>query len=90
MADIRVQKKSREELEKMGVFDWPIWEKEISTFNWHYDIGEQGYIIEGKVRIEPAGGEPVEFGTGDFVQFPAGMDCVWKITSPVRKHYRLD
>jgi uncharacterized cupin superfamily protein len=45
--------------------------------------------LEGKVRVEPKDGQPVEFGPGDLVTFPEGMDCVWKISELVRKHYKL-
>lgn len=89
MSGIEIEKKTREELEKMGVFSWPTWEKEPSTFDWHYDDTEQCYIMEGRVRVEPSEGTPVEFGPGDFVTFPKGMDCVWKVSKGVRKHYNF-
>lgn len=89
MAEVKVERKSREELESLGVFDWPIWEKEVSAFDWHYDSTEQCYIIEGHVRVEPEDGKPVEITPGDFVTFPAGMDCFWKISTPVKKHYKF-
>ncbi len=89
MDKIRIEKKDRKDLEKMGVFLWPTWEKEVSTFDWHYDETEQCYILEGQVRVEPQDGKPVEFGPGDFVTFPKGMDCVWKIAKGVRKHYNF-
>jgi hypothetical protein len=25
---------------------------------------------------------------GDYVTFPAGMECVWDIRKPIRKHYK--
>jgi uncharacterized cupin superfamily protein len=87
MSEIEIKKPDKETLNKMGVFGWPIWEKEISTFDWHYDETETCYILKGKVRVEPKDGESVEFGPGDLVKFPKGMDCVWKISSPVKKHY---
>ena len=34
-------------------------------------------------------GKPVEFGPGDLVTFPEGLDCVWKISKPVKKHYKF-
>jgi uncharacterized cupin superfamily protein len=89
MNEIKVEKISEDELRQKGVFDWPIWEKEVSRFDWHYDTDEQCYILDGRVRVEPAGGEAVEFGAGDFVWFPEGMDCVWEIKENVRKHYNL-
>jgi hypothetical protein len=79
----------RKKLEEMKVFNWPIWEKEPSRFNWSYDVQEVCYLLEGKVRVEPEGGEPVEFGAGDLVTFPPGLSCVWDISQKVRKHYKL-
>ena len=74
-------------LEDMGVFSWPIWEKEVSSFPWAYDMTEVCYILEGEVTVTPDGGEPVSIGPGDLVRFPEGMSCTWEITKPVRKHY---
>ncbi len=89
MAEVKIEKKSKEELEINGTFNWPVWEKEVSKFDWHYDCVEECYILEGKVRVEPRDGSPVEFEAGDFVTFPAGMDCVWEIKEAVRKHYNF-
>ena len=77
----------KEELEKLGVFDWPIWTKEVSEFPWTYDISETCYFLEGRVVVTPEGGAPVEVGAGDLVTFPRGMSCTWKVLEPVRKHY---
>lgn len=90
MGDITIEKKNEDELKGMGVFSWPIWEKEVSTFDWHYDTTERCYILEGRVRVEPTDGKPVEFGPGDFVTFPKGMDCVWRVSKAVRKHYQFE
>ena len=74
----------------MKVFDWPIWEKEISEFSWHYDSLEICYLLEGKVEITVGSGEVFKFGKGDLVIFPKGLSCKWKIISPVRKHYKFE
>jgi len=79
----------KEELEKMGVFNWPIWTKEVSEFPWTYDMEETCYFLEGRVIVTPDGGEPVEVGAGDLVTFPRGMSCTWKVIEPVRKHYNF-
>lgn len=76
-------------LDKLEVNDWPIWSKEVSEFPWFYDEPESCYLLEGEVEVTPEDGEPVRFGKGDFVTFPAGMACTWKILSEVRKHYRI-
>lgn len=79
---------STERLEELGVSSWPVWTKEVSSFPWSYDVQETCYLLEGKVRVEPAGeGEAVEVGAGDLVTFPEGLECTWIISEPVRKHY---
>ncbi len=89
MAVIEVKRLSEEELEQLGVFDWPIWEKEASTFPWSYSEKESCLILDGKVTVTPDSGLPVSFGAGDFVIFPAGMSCTWDIHEDVRKHYNF-
>jgi uncharacterized cupin superfamily protein len=72
----------------MDVFSWPIWEKEVSRFDWCYDDEERCYFLAGKVTVETKNGK-VSFGKGDFVTFPKGLKCVWDIKEPVRKHYNF-
>jgi uncharacterized cupin superfamily protein len=78
---------SPEQLKKLGVADWPIWQKEVSEFPWHYDDRETCYIIDGRVTVTAANGSAVEIEKGDLVSFPKGMDCTWKITQTIKKHY---
>ena len=89
MAEIKISKLKEEELKNMGVFSWPVWEKEESKFPWHYDSKETCYILEGEVEVTPENGEAVKFKAGDFVVFPEGMDCTWKINKAVKKHYKF-
>ena len=42
-------------LEILGVFDWPIWEKEVSEFPWSYDRSETCYFMRGDLVTFPAG-----------------------------------
>jgi len=86
---IQVYKPQKEDLERRGVLSWPIWEKEVSRFDWYYDSIEECYLLEGKVAVETEDGEKVEFGKGDLVTFPRGLSCTWDIKEPVRKHYNL-
>jgi uncharacterized cupin superfamily protein len=58
---IEIKKPSDQDLEKRGVFSWPIWEKEKSRFDWYYDRAEECYLLEGKVVVEIQDGEKVEF-----------------------------
>ncbi|HNR97847.1 MAG TPA: cupin domain-containing protein [Planctomycetota bacterium] len=77
------------DLAALGVRSWPIWEKEASEFPWSYDEPETCLFLEGEVTVTPAGGAPVTIAKGDLVTFPRGMACTWKITKPVRKHYKF-
>lgn len=76
-------------LDVLGVESWPIWKKEASTFPWHYDESETCYILKGRFKVTPEGGEVQAFGRGDLITFPAGMSCTWEIIEPVEKHYRF-
>ncbi len=77
-------------LESAGVFQWPVWTKEVSEFPWTYDAAETCYFLEGEVTVTPEDGEPVLVGKGDLVTFPQGMSCTWKIVKNVKKHYRFE
>lgn len=87
--EIKVKKLTPQQLKKMGAFQWPIWEKEVSRFDWHYDDTEECYFLEGEVTVETKDGKRVSFGKGDFVTFPKGLSCAWDIQKPVRKHYNF-
>jgi uncharacterized cupin superfamily protein len=86
---IEVKRPAREELENQGVFDWPIWEKEVSRFDWHYDREEVCYLLEGRADVITPDGQNVTFGAGDMVRFPAGLSCTWDISATVKKHFLI-
>ena len=88
MSEIKVvNNPDEQQLEALGVRQWPIWTKEVSTFPWSYDAQETCYFLEGDVVVTPEGGEPVTMGEGDLVTFPKGMSCTWEVRSAVKKHY---
>lgn len=87
--DIKIEKLDEKELERRGVFSWPIWTKEVSRFDWKYDSVEECYILEGRVTVETKDGKSVSFSKGDFVTFPEGLACTWDVKEPVRKHYNF-
>ena len=87
--EVKVERLSQEELKKRQVPSWPIWEKEVSRFNWEYDSIEECFFLAGKVILETEDGKTVNFGKGDFVTFPKGLSCVWDIKEAVKKHYRF-
>jgi len=81
---------SEAKLDVMGIYYWPIWKKEVSTFPWTYDKQETCYILQGEVVVTPDGGEPVEIVRGDLVTFPKGMSCTWEIKQDIKKHYNFE
>ncbi len=89
MSGLEVRRPDQEELEEMGVFGWPIWEKGPSRFPWSYGEQEVCYLLQGRATVEPNEGEPVAIEAGDLVTFPQGMGCTWEIHEAVRKHYCL-
>ncbi|NVM44213.1 MAG: cupin domain-containing protein [Candidatus Lokiarchaeota archaeon] len=81
---------SEEELDKLGVKSWGVWEKEKSIFDWSYSDTETCYILDGEVEVtDSITGEKLEFKKGDLVQFPKGLECVWNVKKPVRKYYNF-
>ncbi|MFH1771684.1 MAG: cupin domain-containing protein [Candidatus Omnitrophota bacterium] len=87
--EISVYKPSEDELNGMGVKSWPIWEKEESTFDWHYDQQEECLFLEGEVVVKTADGKTVNIKKGDFASFPKGLSCTWTIKKKVKKHYNF-
>ncbi len=85
---VKVEKPDAKRLQSLKVTNWPIWTKEASVFDWHYDEQEICYFLEGEVTVRTAAGE-VSFGNGDLVTFPKGLDCTWQVRKPVRKHYQF-
>jgi len=71
---------------------WPIWKCDVSQFDWEYSQVEKCLILEGQVVImdRPDSGQAVTFGQGDYVVFPNGLKCVWKIEKAVKKHYDFE
>ncbi len=57
---IEIHVPDKETLEERGVSSWPIWEKEVSRFDWYYDSIEECYLLEGHVEVETADGGKVQ------------------------------
>ncbi len=85
---IKVEKPSAEQLKNLGVLDWPIWTKEPSRFDWHYDEQEICFFLEGDVTVV-TDERGISFGKGDLVTFPKGLSCQWQVKKAVRKHYKF-
>ena len=84
-----VDQLEQEELEEMDVYSWPVWEHEEEKFEWYYDKTEKSYIISGEATIISEF-ESITIKPGDFVVFPAGLECIWDIHSAISKHYSFE
>lgn len=78
--------------EKSECKSWPVWNCEVSQFEWEYTQVEKCLILEGRVTVTDFNdpGNYVDFGPGDYVVFPNGLKCVWKVEKPVKKHYEFE
>ena len=87
--NIIINKLSNEEINDMGILSWPIWTCDVSEFDWEYGEKESCLLLEVEVEVE-TDLETVNFSAGDFVVFPSGLKCRWKVIKPVRKHYTFN
>ena len=87
MSKITVKYLSEKEIHEKKIRSWPTWSCEVSEFPWEYIEQESCYILEGQVDITTEDGEIVSIGPGDFVIFPRGLKCEWKVRQSVLKHF---
>ena len=62
-----------------------LWECTAGKFEWHYDIDEMAYIIEGSVIVGDERTPPRRLGPGDVIFFPRDSVAKWHVESYVRK-----
>lgn len=85
---IIIEKLTEEEILAKGVYDWPIWEKEISEFDWTYDEKELFFVLEGEVFIS-VDNQELHVMPGDFVSCDKNVSCRWRIVKGIKKHYNF-
>ena len=83
---ISIHKHSEKEIDNKEIRSWSIWTCGVSEFDWEYSEQESCLLLEGEVEVNSEF-ESVRFSAGDYVVFPKGLKCRWKVTKPVRKHY---
>ncbi|MBN2119979.1 MAG: cupin domain-containing protein [Candidatus Omnitrophica bacterium] len=89
MSSVKIETNpSQARLDELGVKQWPIWTCDVSEFDWHYDDNEICYFLEGAVVVKAEGRE-FTIKKDDLAFFPKGLKCRWKVTTPVRKYYKL-
>ena len=86
---IEIIKLSGSKISEKNILQWPIWTCEVSEFDWEYSDEEACLLLEGEVEVRSEF-ETVRFSAGDYVVFPKGLKCRWKVARPVRKHYSFN
>ena len=86
---IEIEKLPDEKITELCIKAWPIWTCEVSEFDWEYDAEESCLLLEGDVEVK-TDFETVNFSAGDYVVFPKGLKCRWKVMQPVRKYYSFN
>ena len=86
---ITIKHLSESKIAEENILQWPIWSCEISEFDWEYSDQETCLLLEGEVEVSSEF-ETVRFSAGDYVIFPKGLKCRWKVMQPVRKHYSFN
>jgi uncharacterized protein len=62
-----------------------LWDCTTGVFNWHYDIDETVFVLEGSVVVRDDNGVEHHLGPGDHALFRAGSHAVWRVENCVRK-----
>jgi len=87
MSEIIVKQLSENEIQEKRIRSWSTWSCDKSEFPWEYSEKESCYIMEGQVEVTTESDETVSFGPGDFVVFPQGLKCTWKVNQAVYKYF---
>jgi len=87
MKNIKIEKPTKEQLDKLNIKSWSPWSCEPTTFDWEYSEDETAYVFEGKVIVTTDAGDKVAINKGDLVHFPKGMKCSWHVLETIRKVY---
>ncbi|MBC8490672.1 MAG: cupin domain-containing protein [Bacteroidetes bacterium] len=88
MSKVIIEKLNDDQVSQRGINNWPVWEKEVSRFDWQYSGDEECLILDGEVTVETQEGN-YTIKKGDFVTFKDGLKCVWDVKKPIKKHYNF-
>lgn len=62
-----------------------VWDCTAGKFEWHYDIDETIYFLEGEAIISDRVSPPKTFRAGDVLFIPKGAVCDWHVEKYVKK-----
>ena len=68
-----------------GLASTLVWDCTAGKFEWHYDIDETIYFLEGSATISDGHSPPKTFVSGDVLFLPRGAVCHWHVENYVRK-----
>ncbi len=68
-----------------GLASTLVWDCTAGKFDWHYEIDETIYFLEGSATISDGVNPPKTFGPGDVLFLPRGAVCHWHVENYVRK-----
>jgi uncharacterized protein len=88
MPTIIIEKLNAAQVLERSIARWPVWEKDVSRFEWVYEGTEECYILEGEILVETDHGT-FRLVKDDYVTFEDGLRCTWDIKKAVRKHYNF-
>lgn len=86
MKNVQVYRLSGDERDRRGVQAWDVWEKDASESEWSYTVEEHCFVERGSARIIHHGAT-LDVREGDYVVFPVGMTCTWKVPGPLTVRY---
>jgi uncharacterized cupin superfamily protein len=66
-----------------------IWTSSAGKWRVRYTEHEFCVLIEGRIRVESAGGEKHELRAGDAFVVPAGFEGIWEVIEPCKKWYSM-
>jgi uncharacterized protein len=86
----RVQAANEDTVAALGCRSWSKWSCEVKDQPWTYGEPEACYLLQGDVVVVASTGEEMHIRAGDVAYFPAGLECVWKISEAVNKHFLFE
>lgn len=83
---IEIDRLDLEELEELQINSWATGEYDEEKLEVFYNKTEMCYIVSGEATIVTEF-ESVIVKTGDFITFPAGLECIWDVDTKIHRRY---
>jgi uncharacterized protein len=70
-----------------GMLFTGLWTHDPATFRYDFPGDETFHLLEGSVRIQVDGVDPVDLSPGDIVSFKKGQSSTWTILTRMKKFF---